>query len=273
MYRLARRLAVTVGLGAVTLVALAGPAAAHTEADAEAASTGRTRITFTAEAECAGGAEPTSGLRVQLPEGATDVQPENQDGWTSAVTTTEIDWTAPAPTIDQDTFVAEMVLAQPVGETVYLPTIQVCPNGEEIAWIQVPTTPGETLERPAPSIVVPANATTPTTAAVVAETTTTAESGPTTTARMSVEQTPITQEGSKTNNAGLVVLIVVGVVIVGGATILYLRHRNTGNIARNTDAHRHAPTPPGPATAATREPRPVGARRRPGTGSDQPTRG
>jgi len=229
MNRLARRAAVTLGLAAVTVVALAGPAAAHTEAEAAASASGRTTITFTAEAECADGSAATTGLRVQLPQGATDVQPENQAGWTSQVTATEVDWTAPAPSIDQDTFTVEMVLAQPVGATVYLPTIQGCPGGEEIAWIQVPTTPGQQLDHPAPSIVVPANATTPTTAAAPVVPSTD-PSGPTTTdARMAVEQTPITQEGSPSSGAGLIVFIVVTVAIVGGAAILYLRHRKTGN--------------------------------------------
>lgn len=232
MTRLARRLAAIVGVGTVALVALAGPAAAHTEAEAGAAAAGRTAITFSAEAECADGAQPTSGLRVQLPQGATDVQPSNEGGWTAQVLPTEVSWTSTDPAPGTATFVVEMVLAQPVGEVVYLPAIQVCPDGEEIAWIQVPTTPGEKLDKPAPSIVVPANATTPTTdAAAVASTSTTA-SGPTTTARMALEQTPITQEGSKANNAGLVVFIVVVVAIGGGAAVLYLRHRNTGNTTR-----------------------------------------
>jgi uncharacterized protein YcnI len=228
MNRLARRLAATVGLGALALVAVAGPAAAHTEAQAGAAAAGRTAITFTSEAECADGAQPTSGLRVQLPQGATDVQPSDAGGWTTQVLPTEVSWSSASPAPGDATFEVEMVLAQPVGTTVYFPAIQVCPDGQQIAWIQEPTTPGEQLEKPAPSIVVPANATTPTSAAAAASTTTTA-SGPTTTARMSIEQTPITQEGSTTNNAGLVVFIVVVVAIVGGATLLYLRHRNTGN--------------------------------------------
>jgi len=228
MNRLARRLAATVGLGAVALVAVAGPAAAHTEADADAASAGRTAITFTSEPECADGAQPTSGLRVQLPQGATDVQPSSEGGWTTKVLPTEVSWSSTDPAPGTATFEVEMVLAQPVGQTVYLPAIQVCPGGEEIAWIQVPATPGEKLDKPSPSIVVPANSTTATTADAVGSTTSTA-SGPTTTARMSLEQTPITQEGSTTNNAGLVVFIVVVVAIGGGAIVLYLRHRNTGN--------------------------------------------
>ena len=68
---------------------------------------------------------------------------------------------------------------------------------------------------------------------------------------MSVEQTPITQEGSPSSGAGLIVFIVVTVVIVGGAAILYLRHRKTGNTtpAPGTDrAHRlHAHATPRPA--------------------------
>jgi uncharacterized protein YcnI len=255
MNRFARRLAVTVGLGAVTLVAIAGPASAHTEAEAEAATAGRTRITFTAEAECAEGAEPTNSLRVQLPQGVTDVKPENQNGWSSNVTATELTWSAASPTIDQDTFTVEMVLAQPVGETVYLPTIQGCPNGEDIAWIQIPTAPGEQLEHPAPSIEVPANSTTPTTAVAVPTTSTTQASGPTTTARMSVEQTPITQEGSKTSGAGLIVFIVVVVVILGGAVILYVRHRNTGN---TTKAPAPAPAAEPPTEPPAPEPGPHG---------------
>ena len=143
----------------------------------------------------------------------------------------------------------EMVLAQPVGETVYLPAIQGCPDGEEIAWIQIPTSPGETLANPAPSIVVPANSTTPTTAAAVPTTPTTEAGSPTTTARMSLEQTPITQEGSETNSAGLIVFIVVVVVIVGGAAILYLRHRNTGNTTPTPAAPTDEPSTDGPATA------------------------
>jgi len=253
MNRLARRAAVTLGLVAVTVVALAGPAAAHTEAEAAAGAAGRTTITFTAEAECADGSAPTTGLRVQLPQGATDVQPENQTGWTSQVTATEIDWTAPGPTIDQNTFTVEMVLAQSVGTTVYLPTIQGCPGGEEIAWIQVPTTPGQQLDHPAPSIVVPANATTPTTAAVPV-TPSSEASGPTTTdARMSVEQTPITQEGSPSSGGGLAVFIVVTVVILGGGAILYVRHRKTGNTTPGpgpgpgpTDPTDSTPTSPSP---------------------------
>ena len=139
-----------------------------------------------------------------------------------------------------------MVLAQPVGTTVYLPDAsRAAPAARRSRGSRFPTSPGEQLDHPAPSIVVPANATTPTSAAVVAPTTEAA--GPSTTdARMSVEQTPITQEGSPSSGAGLVVFIVVTVVIVGGAAILYLRHRKTGNTTTN-----RAPTDPTDPTDST----------------------
>ena len=216
MSRLTRRLALVVGGAAFGVVAMAGTAWAHTEAAATAASAGRTKITFSSEAECGDGALPTSGLRVQLPQGATDVQPSAEGGWTTQVTATEVAWSSANPAPGDATFVVEMVLAQPVGSTVY------------------PTTPGETLQNPAPEIEVPANATTPTSAAAAASSTTTTAAGPTTTATMALEQTPITVEGSKTNNAGLIVFIVVVVVIVGGAAFLFLRYRSKGNQSTGT---------------------------------------
>ncbi len=217
------RLTVAAAGAALALMALAGPAAAHTEAEATAASAGRTAITFTYEQECADEA-PATGLRVQVPDGATDVQPQPVEGWTASATATEVDWRADGPpTADQDTFTVEMVLAEPAGATVYLPAIQLCPDGEEIAWIQLPGADGAEPEFPAPSIVVPENATVATTPTTAPETTTTA--GPTTTVRMAAEATPVTTEGSETNNGGLVVgLIAVGVIAVG-ALVLYLRHR------------------------------------------------
>jgi uncharacterized protein YcnI len=229
MSRLTRRVALVVGGAALGVVAMAGTAWAHTEAEATAADAGRTRITFTAEAECGDGALPTSGLRVQLPQGATDVQPSAEGGWTTQVTATEVAWSSSTPAGGDATFVVEMVLAQPVGDTVYLPAIQACPDGTEIAWIQIPTSPGEKLQNPAPEIEVPANATTPTSGAAAASTTTTTAAGPTTTATMALEQTPITLEGSKSNSAGLIVFAVVVVVIVGGALFLFLRYRSKGN--------------------------------------------
>lgn len=50
------------------------------------------------------------------------------------------------------------------------------------------------------------------------------------TAPMAIESTPVTEEGSETSTAGLVVFVVVVAVVVGGAIVLYLRHRHTGRV-------------------------------------------
>ena len=244
MSRLTRRIALLAGGTALGVVAMAGPAGAHTEAEASAADAGRTRITLEVAAECGDGALPTSGLRMQLPEGATDVQPSPDGGWTTQVTATEVAWSSADPAPGPADFAVEMVLAQPVGTTVYLPAIQDCPDGTEIAWIQVPNSPGESLANPAPEIVVPANATTPSGGAA-SSTTSTAAEGPTTTATMAIEQTPITIEGSETSSAGLIVFIVVVVVIVGGALILFLRYRSKGNQSSGTGTGPDAAPPAG----------------------------
>lgn len=228
MTRLPRRLVATLTAATVGGLALAGPAGAHITADAAAAGSGRTVVTLRVAAECGDGSLPTSGLRVQLPEGATDVQPAVDENWTADVSTSEVSWSSTTPPPGPASFVVEMALAQPAGSTVELPSLQQCPNGEELAWIQVPTAPGEQLPFPAPEIVVPVNDTTTTTAAGSAGTegtSTTVDPAPTTTATMAIEQTPITLEGSDTNTAGLVVFVVIVVVIVGGALVLYLRHR------------------------------------------------
>jgi uncharacterized protein YcnI len=225
MTRLTRRFLAALGLGAVGLVALASPAAAHTEAEATAAADGRTSVTFAIGHGCDD--EPTTTFRVQLPEGATDVQPHDPSGWTSEVLSDQVVWTGGS--LDgEGTFTLELVLAQPVGETVVMPAVQECPSGAEEAWIQLPGADGSEPGSPAPTFVVPANSTTPTPAAAGA-TTTTEASGPTTSARMALEDTPITQEGSETRVSGLIVFVIIIVVIAGGAVILYLRYRNTGN--------------------------------------------
>jgi uncharacterized protein YcnI len=227
MTRSTRSLIALAGIALVAALTMAAPAGAHATARAEGAATaaadGRTRVTLTVEHGC--GDEPTTTFKVQTPEGATDVRPENPAGWTSSVLPDQVVWSG-GSLPGEGSFTLELVLAQPAGTTVVVPAVQQCPSGAEEAWIQLPEADGSEPEFPAPTFVVPVNATSPTSAAVVTSTT---EPGPTTSARMALEQTPITQEGSEASGAGLIVFIVIVVVIVGGAAILYLRHRSTGN--------------------------------------------
>ena len=225
--RTPRRIALALAGVSVGAIALAGPAAAHTEAEATAAPDGRTAVAFTFEHGC--GTEPTTTFRAQLPRGASDVRPEQKAGWTSTVDADQVSWTGGSIT-GQGSFRLELVVPQPAGTTVFMPAIQECAGGSEEAWIQLPDGGGVEPESPAPEFVVPANATTPTTAAVatppeVPTTTTTQAASPPSDAEMALEQSPITQQGSTQNNAGLVVGgIAVGAIVVG-ALVLYLRNR------------------------------------------------
>jgi uncharacterized protein YcnI len=205
-------------------MAFASVAGAHTDTEAVPADAGRTRITLTPEQECGGGSLPTSGLRLQLPAGSGDVQPLPGTGGTAEVTATEVRWSSPDPGTGSTTFVVEMVLAQPAGSTLYLPTIQLCPDGEEIPWIQIPTVAGERLPGPAPSIVVPVNATAPTTA----PTTSTTAATSTTTENPEGSAPAVIAEDDSTDGGGtfLWVALAAGVAaIVGAAALVYLRRR------------------------------------------------
>ena len=218
MKSLVRTLLASVILVPLATIASVLPASAHVEGSAAAAGGGLTTITLNVEHGC--NDLPLTGLRVQLPAGATKVTAENPAGWTSTVTNTEVDWTGgsqPAHEAIDMTF--SVALAEAAGATVSFPTIESCP-GAEIAWIEGPAADGSESEHPAPTITVPEGDTS-TTAQVTTTTAATSHS----TATMAPEQTPITQQGSTTHNAGLVVLLVVMAIIIGGAVILYLRNR------------------------------------------------
>jgi len=215
---------VSLCLAAIGIVSIAFPgiASAHTDAEATAAEAGLTSITFIPEQECGAGSDPTIGLRVQLPEGATEVRPLADPGWTADATASEVSWRVlPSAEATSTTFTVEMVLSQPAGSTVYLPTIQQCPDGEEIVWLQMPTVLERPSKRPAPSIVVPANATVPATAPSSIMTGSEPATTPDTTAAPAPSR----------DNGGLpwvaLVMFVVAIVIVLGAMVLVLRLRRS----------------------------------------------
>lgn len=204
-------------------MAMAGVAGAHTDTEAAPADAGRTRVSLTPEQECNDGAEPTSGLRVQLPVGTSDVQPESSAGWTAEVTASEVRWSSSDPGPGLTTFVVEMVLPQPPGSTVYLPTIQLCPGGEEIPWLQIPTVPGERLSSPAPSITVPDNATTPPTVS----TTTTFPAASASEADTPVTSPPIGEEASAEESGPILwlALLAAAAVMLVSSVVFYVRRK------------------------------------------------
>ena len=80
--RMIRRLGVALVLTATAVVALASPAWAHVEIEPAEAVAGSTEsLTFSVAYE----GSPTTGLVVQLPEGASVSEVPAKAGWTSAV--------------------------------------------------------------------------------------------------------------------------------------------------------------------------------------------
>lgn len=125
---------------AVALVAalgLAGPASAHTEADLVAVPAGHeTTLTFRPTHGC--DVSPTVEVAVQVPvPGATGSE---VSGWTVESTdtdsATEIVWSGGSLPADQaGAFPVTFTAPDSVGELILLPAVQVCENGEEMAWI------------------------------------------------------------------------------------------------------------------------------------------
>ena len=215
---LPRRFLIASAASLTALVALAGPAAAHAEANATAEAAGRTGVTVSLTHGCDG--NPTTGLRVSLPAGATAVKGIDSDGWISSVTTSEISWIGGSlPATKAGGFAFSLVITQPPGSTVVLPTIQRCANNSEIAWIEKNTGNHSESGHPAPQFAVPINDS-------AAVTVTAGSNGsPASTARMATQSNAITNEGSETSTAGQYVFIGVCAVLVGGAGALFLKYR------------------------------------------------
>jgi uncharacterized protein YcnI len=203
------------------LILGAPPAFAHVEVGGSSvAPSGVATVTFTFDHGCSG--QPTTSLRMQIPDGVTDVVPGAADGWQTAVTPTEFSWTGGSvPDHQEAEFTATMQVSGAAGTTIWFPTVQGCPSGEE-AWIEIPAAGGAEPENVAPSIVLTAD---------IAATTTTA--GPSTTRTTLVPgEAAVTKEGSPTNNTGLVVgLVAVGAIVIG-ALVLFLRYRGKGNTTK-----------------------------------------
>jgi uncharacterized protein YcnI len=222
MKRLLQTLLAAVAAILLATIAFTAPASAHVEATAMPQGA-LTMVSLNVEHGC--GELDLTGLRVQLPEGATQVAATDQPGWTSNVSETEISWSGgPQPAHEAIDFQFALKLAQTEGETVLFPTIELCP-GAELAWIEVTPEGGPEPEHPVPQITVGKTGSMDhmATSESTGETTSTTKAA--STATMAPEQTPITQEGSTTHNAGLVVLLVVMAIIIGGAVVLYLRNR------------------------------------------------
>jgi uncharacterized protein YcnI len=158
-------------LAAVLLAAASGSAFAHiTLETASAPANGTYKAILRVPHGCAGAA--TTGLRVRIPDGVTEVKPMPKPGWTIAIkqaklakpyisegtTVTEgvveIDWTGGTlPDAYYDEFVFRAKLPDSAGKSVYFPVIQVC-GDKETKWIEIPAEgqDADSLENPAPGV-------------------------------------------------------------------------------------------------------------------------
>ena len=127
-------------LAAAVLVAIAtSPAAAHahTDTDLVAVPAGQ-EATIALEPQHGCGDSPTVEVAIQVP--VADAVPGEVEGWTATATPdgrrTVLEWTGGSLPADQPgDFPASFVAPDAVGELLVFPAVQVCENGEELAWI------------------------------------------------------------------------------------------------------------------------------------------
>jgi uncharacterized protein YcnI len=157
-------------------IALATPALAHATLEKGEAALGSTyKAVFRVPHGCDG--KPTNVVRVQIPEGFVAVKPMPKAGWTlqkvrGAYATSydyhgtpmtegvkEIIWSGGSlPDDEYDEFILRGTLAGDfkVGEMLYFPIVQECPDGAAERWIETPAAGQlrDDLKMPAPGIKI-----------------------------------------------------------------------------------------------------------------------
>jgi uncharacterized protein YcnI len=142
---------------AVAIALVAGAAQAHVVLENRQAPAGTYYVArFEVPHGCAGAS--TQAIRVQIPEGVTDVKPQPKPGWKVKVVKThldkpitdthghqvtdlvsEVDWSGGnLPDAYFDEFVMLTHLPNEPGKTVYFPVVQECQGGKMNRWIEIP---------------------------------------------------------------------------------------------------------------------------------------
>lgn len=151
---------------------------AHTTLEPrEAAQNSYQKIVVRVPHGCKG--EPTTAVRVDVPEGLLGAKPMPKPGWTLETQkaplskpytshgreitegVNRITWSGgnlPDAHYDEFAFMAQISGALPAGKPVYVPVIQTCPNGQA-AWTQIPAEGASSkLDSPAPAVRIVAEA-------------------------------------------------------------------------------------------------------------------
>jgi len=134
-------------------VAPAAPAVAHTDSDLVAVPAGSpSRVTLQPTHGC--GESPTVSVRIRAP--FPDATAVDVDGWTATVSpdgggNTVLEWTGGVlPADEEGAFPVAFTAPDTPGTLLTFPAIQVCENGEELAWIS-----GDPADEfPAPRVLV-----------------------------------------------------------------------------------------------------------------------
>jgi len=159
---------------ALAVTALAAPAFAHVSLEKSEAPVGSTyKAVFRVPHGCEG--TPTNVVRVKIPEGVIAIKPMPKPGWTlekvkgpyektydyygtpMSEGVKEIVWSGGNLGDDEyDEFILRGFLTPDlkVGETLYFPVVQECPEGKAERWIEIPAAgqSSDDLELPAPGI-------------------------------------------------------------------------------------------------------------------------
>ncbi len=146
-----RRLPLAAALVTIALLLLAGPAAAHVDLEPTTAEAGSVAtLTFRFHHGLDG--TPTTGLEVQVPEGAAVVEVPAVPGWTSSVSADGrvVTWTGGSVPDGTEAAFPLVVRLPAAAGTVLFPTIQTTGAGE-LPWISEEEGESES-ERPAPRL-------------------------------------------------------------------------------------------------------------------------
>ena len=215
----------------VTVVLMSGAvASAHVETDPLAMQAGTTgTVAFNVEHGCDG--SPMIDLKIQVPQGVTNVAAVDKDGWTATVTGDTIEFKGgPLDAATADHFDVTLTVPAQAGD-LHFPAIETCQKGE-IAWIEIPAEGAPEPELPAPTLKVTEGPPTSADLTPVPEEpeSTTAASG---TADIGVVVAPAPTTAAKasddSSNTGTVVVVVViaAIVLIGGGVVLTRRRSTT----------------------------------------------
>ncbi|MBK3624134.1 DUF1775 domain-containing protein [Streptomyces sp. MBT49] len=233
--RTGRRLVVTTAVALTAALALAAPAAAHAEVEADKPQALAENVTLRFVSEAESDSAGFTALRVVLPRGITPADVSlgaAPRGW--KLTATEDGYTVAGPALKAGVDAEHEIKVRqlPSAKEIAFKTVETYSDGEVSRWIEVPSG-GEEPEQPAPVLKLkaaapgarPVGATPSPTAdagAAAAPTRSVAAAAPKTSA---AADEAAADEGGGLSTGALVGVIVLGLLVLGGGALWVLRRR------------------------------------------------